>query len=292
MSLVNLIVSIKKSKKPFKNIKIWLRQRRDSGRNYGLQPELVTRVGRRAAPTSRARVRLPASPTPSRDIVTSSSSSERVRNSESLIPREPSSLFVRAGTASWVAQPAWAFVLVVSLPPWLHLAEVVAKLCDVVTKLCDVITVGIKLTLFLDHRHAQLSSSRSYSAPVSVIVVASSLAVVGNVWIYSSVKLVSSNGEFLVKTGPWASSYFQIGPRLCKLQYHPLESTPNILMLQSSPIEYFEFTLLVPGLLMVSQISHKVLNTQEQPHILAPNFHLCIPTPMICKWVCKCNIMT
>ena len=42
MSLVNLMVSIKKCKKPFKNIKIRLRQRSDLGRNHRRQPELVS----------------------------------------------------------------------------------------------------------------------------------------------------------------------------------------------------------------------------------------------------------
>ncbi|KAF3537138.1 hypothetical protein Bca4012_051268 [Brassica carinata] len=48
------------------------------------------------------------------------------------------------------------------------------------------------------------SASRSYSAPVSLVVVASSFAAIGIVRIYSSVKLVSSNGDFPVfcKPGP------------------------------------------------------------------------------------------
>ncbi|KAL0685165.1 hypothetical protein Bca4012_052013 [Brassica carinata] len=71
------------------------------------------------------------------------------------------------------------------------------------------------------------SASRSYSAPVSLVAVASSLAAVGIVGIYSSVKLVSSNGEFLVicKTAPRSLDYSRILPKL--LDYELTQKTFN-----------------------------------------------------------------
>ncbi|KAG5414565.1 hypothetical protein IGI04_002132 [Brassica rapa subsp. trilocularis] len=73
----------------------------------GDQPSWLPRVGRRAAPTSRVRVRLPASLTPSRDVATSSSSCVRVWLSASLDPelrRRDYFLFVRAGLAPCVSR--------------------------------------------------------------------------------------------------------------------------------------------------------------------------------------------
>ncbi|KAF3486089.1 hypothetical protein F2Q69_00056124 [Brassica cretica] len=66
-------------------------------------PSWLPRIGRRAAPTSLARVGLPASPTPSRDVATSSSSCVRVRLPASLDPElrhRRFLLFVCAGSRS------------------------------------------------------------------------------------------------------------------------------------------------------------------------------------------------
>ncbi|KAL0650451.1 hypothetical protein Bca4012_093142 [Brassica carinata] len=57
------------------------------------------------------------------------------------------------------------------------------------------VVVVVELVLRPAAQLLSSSASRSYSTPVSLVVVASSLAAIGIVRIYSSVKLVSSNGD-------------------------------------------------------------------------------------------------
>ena len=72
MYLENLMIYLKKSKKPFKNIKIRLRKICDPVEIANSKPSHIPRVGSPRDSTPCERVRLPASFSPSRDVASSS----------------------------------------------------------------------------------------------------------------------------------------------------------------------------------------------------------------------------
>jgi len=88
MSLVNLMVSIKKSKKPLKNIKIRLRKRFDSGRRHRSQPARLYPRWSVETFTSCARVAHPAPFFPRQTVEAALSSCARVGDSVCSNPRD------------------------------------------------------------------------------------------------------------------------------------------------------------------------------------------------------------